>query len=90
MPLNEIADSLHLKFPELLDELESIVYSGTRVDLRYYIEEVMDEEQLDDIYGYFEEAETDSLDDAYDEFDGDYSDEDIRLVRLMYISENAN
>ena len=50
----------------------------------------MDEEQFDDIYDYFAEAETDSLDDAFEEFDGDYSDEDIRLVRLLYISENAN
>jgi ATP-dependent DNA helicase RecQ len=90
MPLKEIAASLHIKMPELLDELEAIVYSGTRLDLRYDVEETMDEEQFDDIYGYFEEAETDSLDDAYDEFDGDYSDEDIRLVRLMYVSENAN
>lgn len=90
MPLNEIASSLHIKFDELIDELEAIVYSGTRLDIRYYVENAMDEEQFDDIYGYFEEAETDSLDDAYSEFDGDYSDDDIRLVRLMYVSENAN
>ena len=90
MPLNEIAESLHIKFPELLDELEAIVYSGTRLDIRYYVESTMDEEQFDDIYDYFAEAETDSLDDAYDEFDGDYADDDIRLVRILYVSENAN
>lgn len=90
MPLDEIASSQHMKFAELIDELEAIVYSGTRLDIRYYVEETMDEEQFDDIYGYFEEAETDSLDEAYAEFNGDYSDEDIRLVRLLYVSENAN
>ena len=81
---------MHIKFSELLDELEAIVFSGTRLDIRYYVESTMDEEQFDDIYDYFAEAETDSLDDAFEEFDGDYSDEDIRLVRLLYISENAN
>ncbi len=90
MSLDEIAASQHMKFDALLDELEAIVYSGTKLDIRYYVEDTMDEEQLDDIYGYFAEAETDSLDDAYEEFDGDYSDEDIRLVRLLYVSENAN
>jgi ATP-dependent DNA helicase RecQ len=90
MPLDEIASSMHIKFSELLDELEAIVFSGTRLDIRYYVESTMDEEQFDDIYDYFAEAETDSLDDAFEEFDGDYSDEDIRLVRLLYISENAN
>ena len=90
MPLDEIAQSLHLKFSELLDELEAIVYSGTHVDLRYYVEQAMDEEQFDDIYAYFEEAETDSLTEAYEELAEDYSEEDIRLIRLLYVSENAN
>lgn len=90
MPLDEIAQSLHLKFSELLDELEAIVYSGTRVDLRYYVEQSMDEEQFEDIYAYFEEAETDSLEEAYEELADDYSEEDIRLIRLIYVSENAN
>lgn len=90
MPLNEIAESMHIKMSELLDELEAIVYSGTRLDIRYYIENTMDEEQFEDIYDYFSDAETDSLEEAYEEFDGDYTDDDIRLVRLLYISENAN
>ena len=90
MSLDDIAQSMSLKMPELLDELEAIVYSGTKVDLAYYIEDIMDEEQIDDIYGYFAEAETDSLKDAYEEFNGAYTDEEIRLIRLMYISENAN
>ncbi|MBQ9237168.1 MAG: DNA helicase RecQ [Prevotella sp.] len=90
MPLDDIAKSLGIKFTELLDEMEAIVYSGTRLNLDYYIEETMDDDQIDDIYEYFKEAETDSLKEAYKEFDGDYQDEDIRLIRLKYISENAN
>ncbi len=90
MPLDDIAKSLGIKFTELLDELEAIVYSGTKLNIDYYVEDTMDEEQVDDIYDYFAEAETDSLKEAYGEFSGDYSDEDIRLIRLMYISEKAN
>ena len=90
MPLNEITSSLGIKYDELLTELEAIVYSGTKLHLDYYIEDIMDEEQIDDIYGYFAEADTDSLDDAIEEFGGDYSDDDIRLIRIMYISDNAN
>lgn len=90
MPLDDIARSQGIKFDELIDELEAIVYSGTKLDLSYDLEDRIDEDELDDIYSYFEEAETDSLQDAFSEFDGDYSDENIRLVRIMYISENAN
>ena len=90
MPLNEITTSLGIRYGELLTELEAIVYSGTKLNLDYYIEDIMDDDQIDDIYGYFAEAETDSLDDAIEEFGGDYSDDDIRLIRIMYISENAN
>ncbi|MBR4275606.1 MAG: DNA helicase RecQ [Prevotella sp.] len=90
MPLDDIAKSLGIKFTELLDEMEAIVYSGTRLNLDYYIEDTMDEEQIDDIYEYFKEADTDSLKEAFKEFGGDYSDEDVRLIRLKYISENAN
>lgn len=90
MPLDDIAKSLGIKFVELIDELEAIVYSGTRIDIDYYIEDAMDDDVIDDIYDYFAEAETDSLDDAFEEFDGDYSDEDIRLIRIKFISEMAN
>ena len=90
MPLNDIARSQGIKYDELLTELESIVYSGTKLDLDYYIEEIMDEDQIDDIYDYFAEAETDSLDDAFAEFDGDYEDAWIRLIRVKYISDMAN
>ena len=90
MPLNDIARSQGIKYDELLTELESIVYSGTKLDLDYYIEEIMDEDQIDDIYDYFAEAETDSLDDAFTEFAGDYEDAWIRLIRVKYISDMAN
>ena len=90
MPLNEICSSLGIKYAELLSELEAIVYSGTRLDISYYVEDIMDEDQIDDIYGYFSEADSDSLDEAIAEFGGDYSDDGIRLIRILYISENAN
>ena len=90
MMLDDIAKSLNIKFTDLIDELESIVYSGTRIDIDYYLEETMDEDQIDDIYDYFAEAETDSLNDAYDEFGGDYTDEDVRLIRIKYVSDMAN
>lgn len=90
MPLDDIAKSLGIKFIELLDELEAIVYSGTKLNIEYYIEDTMYEEEIDDIYDYFSEAETDSLKEAFNEFSGEYSDEDIRLVRIMFISEMAN
>lgn len=90
MPLEDIAKDHKMSFLELLDDLESIVYSGTRLNIDYYIEDIMDDDMIDDIYGYFAEAETDSLKEAYKEFGGDYDDEDVRLIRLKYISENAN
>ncbi len=90
IPLNDVAKSLGIKFEELLDELEAIVYSGTKLDIEYYVSDIMDDDEYDDIYSYFEEAETDDIEEAFNEFAGDYSDDNIRLVRLMYISENAN
>lgn len=90
IPLNDIAKSLGIKFEELLDELEAIVYSGTKLDIEYYVSDIMDDDEYDDIYLYFEEAETDDIEEAFNEFAGDYSDDNIRLVRLMYVSENAN
>lgn len=90
IPLNDVAKSLGIKFEELLDELEAIVYSGTKLDVEYYVSDIMDDDEYDDIYSYFEEAETDDIEEAFNEFAGDYSDDNIRLVRLMYISENAN
>ena len=79
-----------MSFDELLDELEAIVYSGTKINIEYFIRDVMDDEHIDDIYDYFTESETDDLRVAVRELGGDYTDEEIRLVRIMFISEMAN
>ncbi len=91
MSFDDIAKSLGKNLNELLDEIEAIVYSGTKLNIDYYIEEVMDEDHLWDIYDYFhEESETGSLDEAYDILGEDYPEEEIRLVRIKFLSEMAN
>ncbi|HAP68545.1 MAG TPA: ATP-dependent DNA helicase RecQ, partial [Flavobacteriales bacterium] len=89
MDLQDIADAKKLKMDDLLTEIEHIVSSGTKVNLDYYINEEVDEDKQDDIYEYFqEEAETDSLEAALVELgEDDYSEEEIRLVRIKFISE---
>ena len=77
-------------FDELLDEIESIVYSGTKINIDYYINEQMDPDEVDEIYQYFKESETDDLDEALDQLGQDYSADLIRLVRIKFISEMAN
>jgi ATP-dependent DNA helicase RecQ len=88
--LDDIANSKGLEFDELLDQIEKIVYSGTRLNLDYFINDVMDEEHVEDIYQYFKESETDSLEEAITELGGDYREEEVRLVRLKFLSELAN
>lgn len=90
LALDDIAESLGLSFDELLDEVEAIVYSGTKININYFIEEVIDDEHVDDIYEYFRESETDSLDDAINELGDEYSEDEIRLVRIKFLSEMAN
>ena len=90
LALDDIAESLGLSFDELLDEVEAIVYSGTKLNINYFIEDVMDDDHVDDIYDYFRESETDSLNAAIKELGNDYSDEEIRLVRIKFLSEMAN
>jgi len=90
LALDDIAESLGLSFEELLDEVEAIVYSGTKININYFIEEVIDDEHVDDIYEYFRESETDSLDDAINELGDEYSEDEIRLVRIKFLSEMAN
>jgi ATP-dependent DNA helicase RecQ len=90
LPLEDISKSQGKTLDEILDEIEGIVMSGTKVDIRYYVDEILDEENQEEIYDYFLEAETDSLQEAYDEFDGDYSEEELRLVRIKFMSEMAN
>lgn len=88
--LDDIAVAKGIEFDELLDEIEAIVYSGTKLNIDYFINEVMDEEHVSDIYLYFKESDTDDLEAAYDELDSDYTEEEIRLVRIKFISEMAN
>ena len=90
MALDDIALSKGLEFGELLDEVEAIVYSGTRLNIDYFLEEIMDEDHMLDIYDYFKESTTDKIDDAMDELGDDYTEDEIRLVRIKFISEMAN
>lgn len=88
--LEDIAISHGLEFDELLSEIEAIVYSGTRINISYFISEVMDEDHMLDIYDYFKESTTDSLQDAQEELGDDYTEEEVRLVRIKFLSELAN
>ena len=88
--LVDIASAKGLEIPELIKEMEQIVYSGTKLNIGYYIDEVLDEDQQEEIHDYFLEAESDDLEEALQEFDGEYEEEDLRLYRLKFISEVAN
>ena len=88
--LDDIASAQGIDFDELLDEVEAIVYSGTKLNIDYFLEEVMDEDHVDDIYDYFCESDTDKLSVAQDELGDEYSEEEIRLVRIKFLSEMAN
>ena len=90
IPLDDIAAGEGLTFDELLDKIEEIVYSGTKLNIDYFVDDTMDEDHVDDIYDYFCESETDSIDAAQEELDGNYTDEEIRLVRIKFLSDNAN
>lgn len=88
--LDDIASAKGIDFNELLDEIEAIVYSGTKLNIDYFLDEAMDEDHLLDIYDYFKESETDSFAVAMDELGDDYTEEEVRLVRIKFISEMAN
>ena len=91
MPLDDIASTKGLDMEELLSEIESIVYSGTKLDLDYYIEDTLDEDIIEDIYDYFhDEAESDSLQTAMEELGSDYDEMEVRLVRIKFLCEVAN
>ena len=91
MPLEDIADSKGMDMEELLDEIETIVFSGTRLNLDYYIEQTLDEDIVEEIYEYFrKEAESDSLADAMSDLGGDYDELEVRLVRIKFLCEVAN
>jgi ATP-dependent DNA helicase RecQ len=88
--LDDIANAQGIDFDELLSEIEAIVYSGTKLNIDYFLEEVMDEDHIDDIYDYFADSDTDRLSVAQEELGGDYSEDEIRLVRIKFLSEMAN
>ena len=88
--LDELAESKGIEFGELLDEIEAIVYSGTKINIDYFLHEIMDDEHIDDIFDYFKESESDSLEDAIEEFGMEYSEEEIRLIRIKFLSEMGN
>ncbi len=89
--LDEIAEAKAISFDELLSEIENICFSGTKLNLDYYIDEIIDENKQDDIFNYFLNAETDSIEDALnDESNEDYSEDELRLMRIKFLSEYAN
>ena len=90
IPLDELADSKGLEFTELLDEIEAIVYSGTRINITYFLDEVMDDDRQEDIFEYFKESESDDLNAAIEELGCDYTEDEIRLVRIKFLSELGN
>ncbi len=90
LPLEDIGRALGKSIDEVIEEIEAIVSSGTRVNINYYIEDILDSDNQDEIYEYFSEAESDDLTTAYHELDGDYSEEEIRLMRIKFMSEMAN
>jgi ATP-dependent DNA helicase RecQ len=89
-PLESIAKAKGLEMEDLITEMESIVMSGTKLDLNHYISEMLDEDAQEEIMEHFSEAESDSIEEALEEFDGDYSEEEMRLMRLKFMSEVAN
>lgn len=90
VPLVDIANSKGLEMDELIKEIEGIVYSGTKLNIDYAINDLLDDEQQAEIYDYLMDAKTDKIQCAMDEFDGDYNDEELRLMRIKFISEVAN
>ncbi|WP_300663835.1 DNA helicase RecQ [Fluviicola sp.] len=90
LPLEDIGRAQGKTMDEVIEEIEAIVSSGTRVNINYYIDDILDTDNQEEIYDYFSEAETDDLATAYHEFDGDYTEEELRLMRIKFMSEMAN
>jgi ATP-dependent DNA helicase RecQ len=90
IPLRDIAKSKGLEFSELIEEMQRIVYSGTKINIDYCLEEILDEDQQEEIFEYFLESESDRIQDALDAFEGEYDEEELRLMRIKFISEVAN
>ena len=90
LPLDDIAVAEGLSFDELLSKIEEIVYSGTKLNIDYFLRDIYDEDKIEDIYDYFMNSHTDNIDEALKELDDDYTEDDIRLIRIKFISEMAN
>ncbi len=90
LPLDDIASAKGMEMPEFIKEMEAIVFSGTKLNINYWIDDILDEDQQEEIHEYFMESDTDKIDVAINEFDGDYDDEELRLYRIKFISEVAN
>ncbi|WP_028377691.1 RecQ family ATP-dependent DNA helicase [Leeuwenhoekiella sp. MAR_2009_132] len=90
LPLDDIASAKGLEMADFVKEMEVIVNSGTKLNINYWIEDILDEDQQEELHEYFLEAETDSIEAALDEFDGDYDEEELKLYRIKFLSEVAN
>ncbi|MFD2542059.1 RecQ family ATP-dependent DNA helicase [Lacinutrix gracilariae] len=90
LPLSDIAEAKGMEMASFIKEMEAIVFSGTKLNIDYWINDILDEDQQEEIHEYFMESETDKIDVAIEEFDGDYDDEELRLYRIKFISEVAN
>ncbi|MFO7674467.1 MAG: RecQ family ATP-dependent DNA helicase [Lutibacter sp.] len=90
IPLEDIAKSKGLSFNELIEEMQGIVYSGTKLNIDYHIDDLLDEDQQEEIFNYYMESKSDRIQDALNEFDGDYDEEELRLMRIKFMSQVAN
>ncbi len=90
LPLSDIAESKGMEMPNFIKEMEAIVFSGTKLNIDYWIDEILDEDQQEEIHDYFMESETDKISEAIEEFDGDYEEDELRLYRIKFMSEVAN
>ena len=90
LPLDDISSAKGMDMDDFIRELEAIVFSGTKLNINYWIDELFDEDQQEEIHEYFMESETDDIEAAIEEFDGEYDDQELRLYRLKFISEVAN
>jgi ATP-dependent DNA helicase RecQ len=90
LSFEDIAAAKGMDIEKLISEIETIVFSGTKLDINYYLEDLFDDDQLEELYNYYIESESDSIDKALDEFEGDYEEEELRLYRIKFMSEIAN
>lgn len=90
LPLDDLADAKGMQMSEFIKELEQIVYSGTKLNIKYWLEDIFDEDQMEELHDYFIDAESDDIETALKEFGGDYDEEELRLFRIKFISEVAN